>query len=108
MIMRSKCKGDIEQRVSIVHVDDADLHTSGENCETKMQDIISYFMKINKTTGGKVQKEKVLMCCCKQENQKTTNEPMSIKLKIQLIKQAQVNESIKKVRSVHESKPELE
>ena len=52
-------------------------------------------MKMHEDAGGKVQNEKVSLCCWKQEDQIITNEPMSVKLKNETIKQSQVNESIK-------------
>ena len=36
---------------------------------------------MTKDTGGKVQKEKVSMCCWKWENQRMKNMPMKIKSK---------------------------
>ena len=95
IIIKSKYKGIIEQRVVIAYVDDADFCTSGENCEQKMQEIISYYMKMYEATGGKVQKEKVSMYCWKWDDEKIKNEPMNIKLKNELIKQLQVNVSVK-------------
>ena len=53
IIIKSKHKGNIEQRVVIVHVDDADFCTSGENSEMKMQEIVSYHMKTHEATGRK-------------------------------------------------------
>ena len=80
----------------IAYVDDADFCTSGENSEMKMQEIISYYMKMYEATGGKVQKEKVTMHCWKRLDEKIKNEPMEIKLKNELIKQLQVNVSVKR------------
>ena len=70
----------------IAHVDDADFFTSGENCENKMQEIISFCIKIHEAIGVKVQKEKVSLHCWKWEDQIIKNESMSIKLKNETIK----------------------
>ena len=58
----SKFNGKIERRVVIVHVDDVDFSTSGENSEKKMQEITSFCVKMHEATGGELQKEKVLVC----------------------------------------------
>ena len=60
-----------------------------------MQELISYCIKMYEVTGGKMHKNKVSMCFWKQKKQKIKNEPMNIKLKNELIKQTQVNESFK-------------
>ena len=62
--------GKIEQIVVIADVDDADFCTSGDDCETKMQKIVSCYLKTYEATGGKVQKEKVYVYCWKWENNK--------------------------------------
>ena len=41
---------------------DVDFFTSGKNSEMKMQDIVSYHMKMHEATGGKVQKKVSLFC----------------------------------------------
>ena len=84
-----------EQRVVISHVDNADFCTSGEDCEKKTQEIINYYEKMCKAKGGKVQKEKVSMCCWQWENQTIKEKPITIKLKDENIKQLKEKESIK-------------
>ena len=46
----------MEERVVIARVDDADLFTSGENSERKMQKIASCCVKLYEATGRKVEK----------------------------------------------------
>ena len=88
-------KGKIEHRLVIARVDDADFCTSGDNCETKMKKIASHCMKMYEATGGKVQKDKVHVCCWKWENNKIMNAKVDIILKEEVIKQIKVHESIK-------------
>ena len=63
--IESQRNGKIEQRVVTACVDDADFCTSGDNCETKMQKIVSCCVKMHEATGGKVQKDKVFVHCWK-------------------------------------------
>ena len=58
----------------IAHVDDAYFCTSGVNSEMKMQEIVSYYIKMHEDTGGKMQKEKVALCCWRKKDNKITNE----------------------------------
>ena len=62
---KSNYSSNIEQRVVIAHADDADFCASGDECESKMQDIIACYKKMHEATEGKLQKEKVSMCCWK-------------------------------------------
>ena len=87
--------GKIEQRVVIAYVDDADFCTIGDDCEIKMQKIVSYYLKMYEATGDKVQKEKVYVYSWKCINNKIQNVKVKIKLKEAVIKQIKVHESIK-------------
>ena len=46
-------------------MDSEDFCASGEEGEIKMQETAVHYAKIHEATGGKVQKEKALMCCWK-------------------------------------------
>ena len=72
--------GNVEQRVVIKNVNDADFYTSGEDWECKKQEIITYYTKINEAIGGEVQKEKFSMHYWKWNNQKIKIIPIKIKL----------------------------
>ena len=63
--IESKHDGNIEQRVVIACVDDADFCTSRDDSETKMQKIVSHHVRMHEATGGKAQKEKVFVFCWK-------------------------------------------
>ena len=52
----SKINGKIEQRVVIACVDDADICTSSEKIEKKIQEIASHCVKMHEAAGGEVQK----------------------------------------------------
>ena len=96
IIINSKCKGNIEQRVIIAYADNADFCTSGENSDMKMQEIVSYYMKMHKATGGKVQKEKVSVNFWRWKDNKIINETIELKLKKEeVINKMKVNISIK-------------
>ena len=75
IIIKFKCKGNTEQIVVIVHLDDEYFCTSSENSEMKMQEIVSYHMKMHEATGGKVQKKgvTVLLEVNGQQNKKRDN-----------------------------------
>ena len=64
-----------------------------------MQEIIKYYTTICEATGKNLQKENVSMHCWKWETQKKIT-PMNIKLKDEIIKQINVNISIKKLGGV--------
>ena len=67
-------------------MDSEDFCASGEEGEIKMQETTVHYAKIHEATGGKVQKEKALMCCWKWKNKKTKIMPMTIKVKDEKIK----------------------
>ena len=56
------------QRNVIAFVDDSDFCASGLECERKMQEIVNYYANLYEATGGKVQKEKVMMYSWKWKN----------------------------------------
>ena len=71
--IKLKCKSPIEQIVVIAHVDDADFCNSGEYSEMNMQEKNPYHMKTHEATDGKVQRDKVSVCCWKQMCEKIIN-----------------------------------
>ena len=62
-------------------VDDVDFFTSGENSVMKMQEIVSYCMKIYEATSRKAQKEKVSVYLWRWKDNKIINENIELKLK---------------------------
>ena len=56
IIIKSNYKDNKEQRVVIECVDNTDFCTDIEKNEIKIQEIVSYYVKIFETTGGKVKK----------------------------------------------------
>ena len=95
IIIKSKYKGTIEQRVVIAYVDDAVFCTSGEYSEIKMQEIMSYCMTMHEATCGRVQRYKVSVCFLKWIDENIIHESIEIKLKDELIKQLHVNNIVK-------------
>ena len=65
------------QRNVIAFVDDSDFCSNGVECELKMQNIVNDYAKIHEATGGKVQKEKVMMHGWKWKNDKIVEVPMN-------------------------------
>ena len=60
-----------------------------------MQKIVSCCMEMHEATGGKVQKEKVLVCCWRWKDNKLTKVNVELKLKEEVIKQMMANVSVK-------------
>ena len=79
IIIIKKCEGNTEQRVVIAHANDVDFFTSVENSKIKIQEIVYFYMKMHKTTGGKVQKEKISVCCWRLKDNKIINEKIELK-----------------------------
>ena len=53
------------QRIAIAFVDGTDFYTSGEECKEKMQQIMDQHTKLYKTTGVKIQQDKINLFCWK-------------------------------------------
>ena len=61
----------------------------------KMQEMVSCCVKMYEAAGGKVQKDKVFVCCWKWKDNQKMNVNRDTKLNENVTKQTMANESVK-------------
>jgi hypothetical protein len=95
-IMLTSKYNDVEvQRNVIAFVDDSDFCSSGVECERKMQEIVNYYANMYEATGGKVQKDKVMMYGWKWKNDQIVEVPINIIINGIKIRMINVKHSVK-------------
>ena len=95
IMLTSKYNDTEVQRNVIAFVDDSDFCSSGVECERKMQEIVNYYANMHEATGGKVQKDKVMMYGWKWKNDQIVEVPMNIIINGKKIRMINVKYSVK-------------
>ena len=94
-MLTSKCNNSEVQRNAIAFVDDSVFCSNGVECKRKMQEIVNYYANMHEATGGKLQKEKVMVCGSKWKNDKIVEVPMKMIINDKEIKMINVINTVK-------------
>ena len=83
------------QRNAIASVDNSDFCSGEVEWELKMQEIINYYLNMHEATGGKVQKDKLIVCGWKWKNDRIAKAPINAKKNEEKVRMINVKDSVK-------------